>query len=109
MGTGAEVALIASAVAATAGTAYSIKQGEEQKAAAEDQKNQMMKDAEKKKKEAEAKQLQMETDANRDAQLGRIRAQQAARGAFGRSDTILTGPLGLPGGDQGQKKTLLGM
>lgn len=41
----------------------------------------------------------------------RERQRQRAIGAYGRSDTILTTPLGLLGGNApaGQRKTLLGM
>jgi hypothetical protein len=68
-------------------------------------------DAQKKKeKQFKDKQLQDQMDANRDSQASRLKAMQMARGAYGRSDTVLTGPLGLSGGgDSTSKKTLLGM
>lgn len=42
-------------------------------------------------------------------QQARERQRQQAAGATGRSDTILTGPLGVPGDVPGRKKTLLGL
>jgi hypothetical protein len=43
-----------------------------------------------------------------EAAMSRDRTRKKAMGAYGRSDTILTGPLGDVGQVSGQRKTLLG-
>lgn len=95
---------------ALAGLLYSVKNAEDQKKQASDAANTMAEEQKKKEAEAKNKQAQIDADKLRDSQSARFQAAQAARGAFGRSDTILTGPLGLAGGgDTTAKKTLLGL
>lgn len=98
-------------IIATLASAYTTHEGaKKQKESADAQLNMAQEQQKKKEKQFKDQQMQAEADSTRQSQLARVRAMQSARGAFGRSDTILTGPLGLPGGgEQGQKKTLLGV
>ena len=100
------IALIATAVA---GAYTTTEQSKKQVEAANAQTNMLQDQAKKKEKQMKDQNKQVEIDAIRDSQSARLKAMQTARGAYGRSDTILTGPLGLPGGgDSTAKKTLLG-
>lgn len=55
------------------------------------------------------KPIQKATPQDPDAQDRALRARQKLTASRGRSDTILTSGLGLPGQGSGQRKTLLGM
>jgi uncharacterized protein HemX len=111
MGTGLEIALISGAIAGTASAGYSIYQGEQQKKKAEEQEGQMKAEADRLMKEKKEKDAQMESAKVRDSQLAKLKANQMARGATGRSDTIKTGSLGLTDSGAGASgnKSLLGM
>jgi hypothetical protein len=99
---------------AAAGAAY---QGVEAHKARKDAKAEMgRQNAEQKKLESEAaaKKKQDEAVARERAKQAALRGNQAATAGIGRSDTILTSPLGTvgsggaPGMGSGAKKTLLG-
>lgn len=75
----------------------------------QDQQNQLLKQQEDERKKYEADQAKLESEqAQLDRNSMRERQRARARGAMGRRDTFLTGPLGVVGEVEGAQKTLLG-
>jgi hypothetical protein len=93
------------ATAAVVGTGYQVYAGEKAASEAKDQR----KDTERKAREAQAQIEESERNKAKVASDAARRQAQKAAGAYGRSDTILTGPMGL-GSDtsSGSRGTLLG-
>jgi Flp pilus assembly protein TadB len=102
------IAVLAATAVAAGGTAYQMSESSKARKEARDATSRQ-----------ERRQLQLEAEARtraeqEEAQMGQSKAkarQKAlAAGATGRRDTILTGPLGVPGADtSGGGKTLLGV
>lgn len=103
------VSSIASAIVAMASMKKAEKAQEEQKA----QQDQLIAEQEKARQDAEAQRKKEEDIQNSELQVtsnksARGRQRALAKGAQGRSSTLLTSPLGDVGTLEGGKKTLLG-
>lgn len=95
----AVTAAVVGAVVAVAGTAYSISESERAKGEAKKKTREQKAHMSKLEQEAEEKTAIEEANKNRDQQRARQKLMQS--GKTGRSGTILTSPLGTPGGGAG--------